>query len=167
MRQGAAINVYSSRAVAVLVLAIGVICLALAALWEPLRTPYALAVFVVAALVGAWMLFDPRVRLTISDEGIRYADWGPALVPWREFSGYVWTSWRHNPYLQLIPRRPSQLVERFSRVGRFNHHLGRLVGIPSFSIAVTPLEISERELTAHVAQYLTSVLDNQINTFSA
>jgi hypothetical protein len=151
------IEVRSSRTVGLIAFVIGGLGLALAAVWGPLRTPYPLFVFTIAVLVGAWRLLDRRVRLTVSDGGIRYADWGPTLIPWREFSGYAWTIWRNNPYLQLTPRRPSQLVERFSPLGKLNHHLGRIVGIPGFSIAVTPLEIPGSVLAAHIALFLPEV----------
>lgn len=148
------LEVRSSRAVGFVALAIGGLGLVLAVLWEPLRGPLPLAVFGVVILVGVWRVLDRRVRLSISPDGVRYADWGPALVPWEEFSGYGWTSWRQNPYLQLIPRRPSELVATFSWLGRFSHLAAGWIRMPRFAIAVTPLDLGEAALDAAVSRYL-------------
>jgi len=142
------------RRVFVVTLLIGCTGLALAAAVELFRTPYVIVVFIAAALVGAVGVFDHRVKLSLSNAGIRYAQWGPAVVPWYEFSTYRWATWRRYRYLQLVPRRPSQLVEHFSRIGKLNHRLARIVGIPVFSIAVTPLKISEWELAEYISRYL-------------
>jgi len=148
------LQVRSSRAVGFVALAIGGAGLVLAALWEPLRGPFPLAVFGVAMLVGVWRVLDRWVRFAISADGIRYGDWGSALVPWEEFSGYTWTSWRQNRYLQLIPRRPTELVATFSLTGRLGHHGAGWVRMPRFAIAVTPLDIGEAELEKAVGQHL-------------
>jgi len=148
------IQVHNSRAVGLTALAIGGFGLVLAGVWEPIRSPYPLFAFTVVFFVGVWRILDRKVRLAISDEGIRYADWGPALVPWRELSGYPWKTWRRNPYLQLVPRRPSDLVARFSPVGRLNHWSARLIRMPCFAIAVTPLHVSEGDLEGAVARHL-------------
>jgi len=144
----------SSRAVGLVLLAIGVLALGLATVWDPLRTPFRLSLVGIVGLLGAWRVLDRRVRLALSPQGIRYADWGPAVVPWEEFSGYVWTRWRQNPYLQLIPRRPSELVATFSPLGRLGHLGARWLRMPRFSIAVTPLGVSQAALDAAVARHL-------------
>jgi len=148
------VYIRNSRKVFQVALVAGCIGLVLAGLFELFRAPYAIVAFIVAALVGAIGVFDRRVKLRLSDAGIRYAQWGPADVPWHEFSAYRWVTWRRYPYLQLVSRRPSQLIGRFSRVGRLNHRLARIVGIPVFSIAVTPLEISGMELASHISRHL-------------
>lgn len=148
------LQIRSSRAVGFAALAIGALGLVLAVLWEPLRGPLPLAVFGVAILVGVWRVLDRRVRLEISPDGIRYADWGAALVPWEEFSGYTWTSWRQNLYLQLNPRRPSEMVASFSWVGRLNHFAAGWTRMPRFAIAITPLDLGEVDLDEAVARYL-------------
>jgi hypothetical protein len=144
----------SSRAVGFVLLAVGGLALAVAAVWDPLRTPLRLSLVAIVGLLGAWRLLDRRVRLAITPDGIRYADWGPALVPWQEFSGYAWTRWRQNPYLQLIPRRPSELVATFSALGRLGHLGARWLRMPRFSIAVTPLDVSHAALDEAVSRHL-------------
>lgn len=148
------VYIRNSRKVFHVALVVGCIGLVLAGLFEIFRAPYAIVVFIVAALVGAIGVFDRQVKLTLSNSGIRYTQWGPAVIPWYEFSVYRWETWRRDPYLQLVPRRPSQLVEHFSQVGKLNHRLARIVGIPVFSIAVTSLDISEWKLAEHISQYL-------------
>lgn len=150
----AVLEVRSSRAVGAVALGIGGLALGLAIVWEPLRTPFRLSLFGAAVLIGFWGLLDRRLRLSISAEGIRYADWGRRLVPWREFSAHAWTSWRRNPYLQLIPHRPSELARTFSPIGRFNHFAAGLMRMPLFAIAVTPLAVSEADLDKAVARHL-------------
>lgn len=144
----------SSRAVGLVLLAVGGLALALAALWDPLRTPFRLSLVGIVVLLGAWRLLDRRVRLAITPDGIRYADWGPAVVPWQEFSGYTWIRWRQNPYLQLQPRRPSELVATFSPLGRLGHLGARWLRMPPFTIAVTPLDLSQAALEKAVARHL-------------
>ena len=76
------------------------------------------------------------------------------VVPWHEFAGYRWARWRHQPYLQLFPRRPTELVAGFSAVGKLNHFCASLVRMPPFSIGANQLEVSDRELTELTARYL-------------
>ncbi len=144
----------SSRAVGFVVLGVGGLGLALAAVLELFRGPFGLFVFTLAILIGVWRLLDRKVRLAVFSDGIRYADWGPALVPWHEFSGYAWTRWRQNPYLRLVPRRPSELAATFSPVGRLNDLGARLIRMPRFAIAVTPLDVSEAALEEAIARHL-------------
>jgi hypothetical protein len=153
----AELEVRSSRAVGLFALALGGLGLLAAAAWEPLRSPLHLFVFAALTAVGAWRGLDRRVRLRVSAEGIRYADWGPAVIPWHEFSGYAWRTWRGSPYLQLVPRRPSELVATFSPLGRLSHAAARLVRMPAVAIAVTPLHVSARELESAVAGHLPPV----------
>jgi hypothetical protein len=147
-------RIRSSRAVGFVALAIGGAALALAVVWPPLRRPFWLVLFAIAILVGVWRILDRRVRLAISAEGIRYADWGRAVVPWEELSGYAWTSWRQNRYLQVIPRRPTQLVATFSPLGRLAHLFAGWIRMPRFAIAVTPLDIGEAALDAAISRHL-------------
>ena len=125
----------------------------LAAAFESFRAPFTLLLFVVVTLVGLTGILDRRVKLTLLGAGIRYARWGPRIVPWGEFSGYRLVTWRRNRYLQLVPRRPSELLDSFSWIGRLNNHCARLIGAPAFSIAVNPLEISEPELVDHAKRF--------------
>jgi len=148
------LEVPCSRRVGLLALALGATALSGGMAWEPLRSPFNLLLFATLALVGAWRALDRRVRLTTSADGIRYADWGHARIPWVEFSGYRWRRWRGNPYLQLVPRRPSELVAGFSAAGRLSHRTARLIRMPVFAIAVAPLQLSETELEGAVARYL-------------
>ena len=136
-------------------LAIGCVGLVLAAGIEWFREPYSVFVFLTATLVGAQGVFDRRPKLSISPRGIRYARWGGAAVPWEEFAGYRWVSWRNLPHLQLIPHRASQLAQNFSMLGRLEQFCARLLRAPSFAIAVTPLEIDEVALEDEVRKYLT------------
>ena len=147
-------EVQSSRAVAVALFALGAIMLIGALLWRPLRTPRNLLLFATAIGIAVWRALDRRVRLAISADGIRYADWGGAVVPWHEFSGYRWKTWRQNPYLELVPRRPTELLATFSPVGRLNCWAARLVRMPAFAIAVTPLGVTTGDLEAAVARHL-------------
>lgn len=133
---------------------IGCIGLVLAKLFEVFRSPYLIFVSIAALLLGAASTFDRRIKLALLDDGIRYAQWGPVVVPWQEFSAYRRASWRRNPYLQLMPCRPSRILDSFSLLGKLNHRLARIVGVPVFSIAVTPLEITETELEELISQYL-------------
>lgn len=128
--------------------------LALAAALADFRAPYLLFLFSAVTLFGVVGVFDRRARLTLSPAGIRYARWGPRVVPWHEFTGYRPVRWRGNPYVQLVPHRPGHLRRGFSRLGRLDNRAARLIGAPAFGIAVTPLAISERALEQTIAAYL-------------
>ncbi len=142
------------RAVYAFVLALGCGGLALAAAFEDFRTPFMLFVFGVATLLGLVGVLDRRIKLELSSEGIRHARWGPNVIPWTEFSGFRATAWRNNVYLQLVPRHESYVLERFSALGRFNNRCARLIGQPTFSIAVTPLAITHQQLAAALDRHL-------------
>ena len=148
------IQIRRSRAGALVTLGVGVAGLAAWLLVDFLRTPFIAFLMVMTILVGLVALIDRRVKLSFSEAGICYAGWGPAVVPWDEFSGFRWTSWRGQPYLQLFPRRPTELVAGFSAVGKLNHYCAGLVRIPRFSIAANQLEVSDSVLTDLTARYL-------------
>lgn len=148
------LEIRGRRRLFLLALAIGCAGLALAAASESFREPFTLFLVAVATLLGLAGLLDRRVKLTLSGAGIRYARWGPRTVSWHEFSGYRLVSWRRNRYLQLLPRRPSQLYHGFSWIGRLNDRCARLIGAPAFAIAVAPLEISEPELVDRAKRHL-------------
>jgi hypothetical protein len=118
------------------------------------RTPFTMALCVVAILVGFFGAIDRRVKLGISDGGVYYSEWGPSITPWLEFSGFRWKTWRGHPYLQLVPRRPSDLVVGFSRVGKINHRGQELLRIPRFSIAVNALDVTNDRLEELIARHL-------------
>ncbi len=141
------------RGVYLLVLGVGALGLALAAS-ELFRGPWALLVFSVATLLGLVGALDRRVKLSLSEAGIRYARWGPAVVPWHEFSGYRRVFWRGSPYLELVPRRPIELVAGFSWLGRLNHRSAGLVRMPRFALQVTSLAASESALVEALGRYL-------------
>lgn len=126
----------------------------LAILFQVFRSPYLIFVSVTALLWGAVGVLDRRVKLTLLDGGIRYAQWGPVVIPWQEFSAYHWSAWRKNPYLQLVPRQPIKTLESFSPLGRLNQQLARIIGVPGFSIAVTSLDVTDEELAQRIVQYL-------------
>ena len=149
----------NSRGAGLLLMAIGALGFLGAALWPPLSFPYALALFGVAALVGVWQYFDRRIKLELSPSGFRYAGWGTVKIPWREFSGFRWSSWRSNPYLQLYPRRPDHVLEQFSALGRINHSAGAMVRIPPFSVAVTPLDVAQGDIEYVLSKYLSRTPD--------
>ena len=151
---GPLVDVYASRRVYWLVLAIGCVGLVLVAAIDWFRQPYAILVFVTATLVGVRGAFDRRPKLSISPRGIRYARWGGAVVAWEEFAGYRRVSWRSLPHLQLIPRQASQLTQKFSMLGRLEQFCARLLRAPSFAIAVVPLEIDGGALEEEVRKYL-------------
>ncbi len=136
------------------VLTVGLAGAALVLTNELFHTPFFAVVCGAAILWGLIGLLDRRVQLALSDEGIRYRRWGPTVVPWHEFSGFRWVTWRHSRQLQLVARRPSELPEGFSRLGRLNHLCCRLLRMPAFSIAVPPLAIAEFELEAWVSRHL-------------
>ncbi len=148
------IQIRRSRAAALVTLGVGVAGLAAWLLVDFLRTPFIAFLMVMTLLVGLVALIDRRVKLSFSEAGIRYAGWGPAIVPWDEFAGFRWASWRGQPYLQLFPRRPTELVPAFSAVGKLNHYCAGLVRIPRFSIAANQLEVSDSVLTDLTARYL-------------
>ncbi len=149
----AEVQIRASRGLGVLALAVGLLGAVLVAIGF-LRTPVFLLAVAALLFSGLGLLLDRRVKLAISDEGIRYARWGPAIVPWHEFSGFRRTSWRQQPHLELVPRRPTELVESFSAYGKLNHLSYRLARMPPFSIAVTQLAIHDGELAALLARYL-------------
>ena len=138
----------------VVVFIIGCIGLSLAVVLQVLRSPYLITVSIAAMLLGAIGILDRRVKLTLLDSGVRYAQWGPVVIPWAEFSAYRWVIWRKSPYLQLVPLHPSRVLESFSMLGKLNHRLAGMIGAPEFSIVVTPLAISDAQLAEGVAEYL-------------
>ncbi|MCP4203091.1 MAG: hypothetical protein GY769_14310 [bacterium] len=143
----------SSR-VAVVAVVAGAAGLAVTLLVDFVRTPITTVLCAVAILVGLFGMIDRRIKLRISAEGLRYEDWGPSTIPWQEFSGYRWATWRGQPYLQLLPRRPTELVAGFSRVGKLNYHSGQWLRIPAFSISANPLDITTARLEALAARNL-------------
>jgi len=110
--------------------------------------------FRAAVLLVAVGIFDRRIKLALLDVGVRYAQWGSAVVPWQEFSAYRWATWRRSPYLQLVPRQTSRTLDSYSLFGKLNHRLARIIGAPEFGIAVTALDISDAELAERISQYL-------------
>ncbi len=148
------LQIRGNRLMFLLVLAIGCVGLALAAAFETFQGPFSLFLFVVAALLGLTGVLDRRVKLSLSKTGIRYTRWGPEILPWVEFSGYRLVTWRRNPYLQLVPHRPSELLSSLSWIGRLNNRCARLIRAPYFSIAITPLDISESDLVDYAARFL-------------
>ena len=147
-------EIRGSRAVAGGVLAIGCVGLLLAATTELFRAPYSILVFATAFLVGAAGLLDRRASLTLSPAGIRYLRWGRSVVPWQEFRGYRWASWRSQPYLQLLPHRPAELAQGFSTLGRFEHLCARLLRAPLFAIAVVPLAVTNDALEQGIGRFV-------------
>ncbi|MFQ5528227.1 MAG: hypothetical protein ACE5GX_18485 [Thermoanaerobaculia bacterium] len=147
------VRIRSSRRMGVFALGIGGLGLALVA-FGLLQTP--LFIFAVGTLIfsGLLLLIDRRVKLVFSEAGIRYARWGPSVVPWHEFAGYRWVQWRHQSQLQLLPRRPSELVDGFSAYGKLNNFCYRLLRLPPFSIAAQQLEALNSELEEFVRRYL-------------
>ena len=147
-------QIRGSRAVAGVVLAIGCLGVALAAATQLFRAPYLILVFTTAFLVGAAGLLDRRARLTLSPAGIRYLRWGRSVIPWQEFRGYRWASWRGQPHLQLLPHRPAELTQGFSPLGRFEHFCARLLRAPLFAIAVVPLAVTNDTLEAGIGRFV-------------
>lgn len=148
------VRVRRSRGVALATLVVGLAGLAAALAVDFLRKPLVLIVMIVAILVGVTAWVDRRVKLVLSDAGIRYAGWGGAVVPWREFAGYRWTHWRGQPYLQLLPRRPTELVAGFSAMGKLNHSCAGWLRMPRFGIGASGLAVSETVLTELIARHL-------------
>lgn len=148
------VQVRRSRRVSVLAAVVGVAGLAVTMMVDFVRTPFTMALCVVAILVGLFGAIDRRVKLGISDGGVYNAEWGPSVTPWLEFSGFRWKTWRGQPYLQLVPRRPSDLVVGFSRVGKINHRSQELLRIPRFSIAVNALDVTNDRLEELFARHL-------------
>ncbi|MDX1503677.1 MAG: hypothetical protein R3325_15065 [Thermoanaerobaculia bacterium] len=137
-----------------LTLGVGLGGLLLVALLDFLRTPLVVFAVSVATLVGLFAALDRRVKLAISDAGVRYCEWGRAEIPWHEFSGYRWSRWRSQPHLQLVPRRPTELLATFSAVGRLHHYAGRLAGMPPFALRPSRLAISDAALDELLAAHL-------------
>lgn len=148
------VEIGGNRKGALIALGVGLAGLLLVATVELMRSPFVIVLVAVAFLVGLVAALDRRAKLRISDEGVRWAEWGPVVVAWHEFSGYRWTRWRGQPHLQLVPRRPSELVASFSALGRLNHHSGRLVGMPPFAIRASRLAVSDAYLTELVSAHL-------------
>lgn len=148
------LEIRGKRRLFLLVLTIGCAGLTLAAASESFRGTFTLFLVVVATLLGLTGSLDRRAKLTLSGAGIRYARWGPRIVPWGGFSGYWLVTWRRNRYLQLVPRRPSELLKSFSWIGRLNNRCACLIGAPAFSIAVNTLDFSEPELVDHAKRFL-------------
>jgi hypothetical protein len=143
-----------SRRLSALTLVVGCVVLVALLAIEFLRTPLLIGVCVAAVLVGAITLFDRRVQLSLSQAGVRYSRWGPAVVAWQEFAGFRRATWRGQPFLQLVPRRPSELVASFTPLGKVNHYCYRLLRMPPFGIAVMPLEVHESVLEELTAKFL-------------
>lgn len=148
------LRVGNSRAIMAGALALGALCLLGAALFEPLRGTFKLLLFGVLFLVGLVGCLDRRIKLEITGAGVRYAGFGPAVLPWHEFSGFRWKTWRGSPYLQLTPRRPTEVLHQFSALGKLNHYAARLVGTPVFAIRVAPLAVPPDEVAAHLGAHL-------------
>lgn len=66
----------------------------------------------VGVLVGLWVLLDRRVKLRVDADGIRYVGWGDIHVQWAEIAAVETRSFRGTEQICVIPRYPSQLVER-------------------------------------------------------
>ena len=152
------VYVRNSSKIFTIILVIGCIGLVLAILLQVFRSPYLIYVSIAALLLGAVGIFDRRVKLTLLDGGIRYARWGPVVIPWQEFSAYRWATWRRSPYLQLVPLQPLKTLEAFSPLGRLNQQLARIIGVPEFSIAVTSLDVTDEELAERIVQYLSETI---------
>lgn len=148
------IEIRKSRRVATVVLIVGGLGLTAALASDLFRIPLLVAVSGVAVLLGGVSLADRRPMLVLSPDGLRYSRWGRSEVPWYELAGFRWVTWRGQPFLQLMPRRPAELVAGFSPVGKLNHYSGRWVRMPDFSIQVTPLEVVSDTLERLVARYL-------------
>ena len=148
------VRIRRSRAAALAALGIGSACSAALLVLDFLRTPFVVFAVVMVFLVGLAALIDRRVQLSFSEAGIRYSGWGPAVVPWNEFTSFGWASWRGLPYLQLFPLRPTELAAGFSAVGKLNHYCAGLLRIPPFSIAASQLDVSDSALTELTARYL-------------
>ena len=151
---GAVLHARGLRELYLLCLAVGFVGLGLVVAFEDFRDPFTIFVFVTATLLGAYGLLDRRVKLSLSRDGIRYLRWGSTVIPWHEFSAYRLVRWRSNPYVQLVPRRPERVLQNFSWLGRLNNRCARLIGQPTFSVAVTPLAITDRQLEAMIGEYL-------------
>ena len=128
--------------------------LAVVLVFESMRRPLLIVVLLALVLSGVLLLVDRRVKLVLSEAGIRYSRWGPSFVPWSEFAGYRWARWRSQPHLQLSPRRPSDLVAGFSPYGKLNHFCYRLLRMPQFSVAASQLEVDDSQLEESVARFL-------------
>ena len=126
----------------------------MATLLQGSRAPYLLIVSGVALLLGTVGMFDRRIKLTVLDDGICYAQWGSEVIPWQEFSAYRWATWRQSPYLQLVPLQSLRVLHRFSLLGKLNHRLAGIIGVPEFGIAVTPLAVSEAQLVEGISKFL-------------
>ena len=148
------VQIRTSRRLGVFALAAGGFGLAVTLAVEFMRTPLLIMAVLGLIFSAILLLVDRRVKLAFSEAGIRYSRWGPSVVPWREFAGYRWVKWRHQPHLQLLPRRPSELVAGFSLYGKLNRFCYRLLRMPSFSIAATQLEVRDSQLEELVARYL-------------
>ena len=148
------VYVRNSSKIFTMILVLGCIGLVLAIPFQLFRSAYLIFVSIAALLLGAVGICDRRIKLTLLDAGVRYAQWGPVVVPWHEFAAYRWTTWRTSSYLQLLPLRSSTLLQECSPVGRLNHRLARIIGAPVFSIAVTALDISSAELAERISHYL-------------
>lgn len=149
----AEVQIRASRRLGAIALAVGALGLIVIAV-DLVRTPVFLLAVGALFFSGLGLLLDRRVKLALSKAGIRYSRWGPSIVPWHEFSGYRWATWRQQPYLQLLPRRPTELVAGFSAYGKLNHFCYQVARMPPFSIAVAHLEINDGDLKGLVARYL-------------
>lgn len=148
------LQVRNSNAVFKVVLFIGAAGLVVAYFVSGARTSALVFVCQIAVLVGIAGLLDRRVKLHVSETGIRYAQWGPELIPWGQFSACRRVSWKSNAYVQLLPVMPETVLNSLSRGGKLNQRIAEMMGIPAFGIAVTPLEITEEELVNAIARYL-------------
>ncbi len=148
------VQIRTSKAFGVFALAAGGLGLAVVLVFESMRRPLLIVALLALILSAVLLLVDRRVKLAFSEAGIRYSRWGPSVVPWHEFAGYRWAKWRHQPHLQLLPRRPTELVAGFSSYGKLNHFCYRLLRMPQFSVAASQLEVNDSQLEELVARYL-------------
>jgi hypothetical protein len=100
------------------------------------------AAFFVGGVATAW---DRRAKLGVSRYGLWYFRWGRTVFPWSDFHG--WRLVRHGSatFLQLVPKRPEEIITRFSRWARFDKRFEAKFGQPPFSIPLAqfPPQINE------------------------
>ena len=148
------VRIYSARRLGLYLSIAGAAGLGLGLARDALRRPLLLILAAGLLVAGLLVALDRRPQLMLSDAGIRCARWGSTRLPWLEFSGYRWVSWRHQRLLELLPRRPEELIGALSAYGRLNAHCARLLRMPAFAIAPAPLEIDEARLERLVARHL-------------
>lgn len=108
-----------------------------------------------AAVPPAWSVRPRASRVPVSTAAAGSAS-SRGCVPWATASILPpWDPRRPGPrYLELLPRRPSELLAHFSRTGRLNHLGARLLRMPPFAIAATSLGIHEADLRRAIARHL-------------